>query len=525
MTELRRSTCRFALLCAAAVLVAAAPLAASSHREAPLITEMPKVDATDFYMFRSYEAGREDYVTLIANYLPLQDAYGGPNYFNLDPEAEYVFHVDNTGDGVEDVWFLFDFDTVLKGIELPVGGASVAIPLVQAGVIDNFGVVNRFENYQVFFGRGELGGVDRNLPAEAPAEAPIRDEPEAESAPAHLANAVRLVNPRVGIPRFAKAIDNVGEKTFPDYESYARLFAMDAEIPGCGMGRVFVGQRKDSFRISLGEIFDLINLNPIGPRDGAHDDLCDKNVTTIALEVPIDCLTGDGGPVIGGWTTARVMRNRTLLNDPSFSRPANLSGGWTQVSRLGMPLVNEVVIGLPDKNRFNASRPDGDAALATYVTNPALPELIELLFGAAGVEAPNNFPRTDLVAAFATGIEGLNFLSDGGPHEMLRLNTAIDPTPAGQQNDLGVLGGDTAGFPNGRRPGDDVVDAELRVAMGLLCHAFPGVFCDPADAPSGTLPYTDGVLVNESFFDDSFPYLTTPIPGSPDSAAEAACAE
>jgi hypothetical protein len=131
------------------------------------------------------------------------------------------------------------------------------------------------------------------------------------------------------------------------------------------------------------------------------------------------------------------------------------------------------------------------------------------------VKAPTNFPRKDLVATVATGIQGLNFLSDGQPHEMQRLNTSVAAVPAGQQNNLGVLGGDTAGFPNGRRPGDDVTDIELRVAMGVLCHAFPGVFCNPADAPSGTLPYTDGVLQDASQFDSTFPYLRPPLPGSP----------
>jgi hypothetical protein len=174
-----------------------------------------------------------------------------------------------------------------------------------------------------------------------------------------------------------------------------------------------------------------------------------------------------------------------------------------------MPLVNEVVIGLPDKNRFNASRPDGDARFATYVTNPTLPEVIELLFG---VEAPNNFPRADLVAAFVTGIPGINQLGFG---EMQRLNTSVPPTPKAQQSDLGLFGGDNAGFPNGRRPGDDVVDIELRAAMGAICHAFPGVFCSPADAPAGNLPFTDGALVDASFFDNAFPYLRTPLPGSP----------
>jgi hypothetical protein len=177
-----------------------------------------------------------------------------------------------------------------------------------------------------------------------------------------------------------------------------------------------------------------------------------------------------------------------------------------------MPLVNEVVIGLKDKNLFNRANPTQDSGLATYVTNPALPEILEILFG---TQAPNNFPRTDLVAAFATGVQGLNFLSDGLPHEYQRLNTSIAVTPKAGQNNLGVLGGDNAGFPNGRRPGDDVVDIELRVAMGVLCHAFPGVFCTPADAPAGNLPFTDGALQDASQFDDTFPYLRTPLAGSP----------
>jgi hypothetical protein len=170
---------------------------------------------------------------------------------------------------------------------------------------------------------------------------------------------------------------------------------------------------------------------------------------------------------------------------------------------------------LKDKDLFNAATPEGDAALATYITNPTLPTIIQVLFGSAGVKAPTNFPRRDLVAAFATGVQGLNFLSDGRPHEMQRLNTSIAAVPAAQQNDLGVLGGDNAGFPNGRRPGDDVTDIELRVAMGVLCHAFPGVYCNPSDAPSGTLPYTDQVLQNASQFDSVFPYLKAPLPGSP----------
>jgi len=507
-------------LCALLVL----PAAASSHREAPFVTEHPKVDATDFYMFRSYEPGREDYVTLIANYQPLQDAYGGPNYFSLDEGAEYVIHVDNDGDGVDDVSFIFVFDNRLVGQTIDVNGQQVAIPLVQSGPVTSAAAVNRKELFQVYVKRGEFGGVNRTLPSTANATAnaevayngPAVWGPDGVvKAPAHFTDAQLLVNQRTGGNLFGKPLDNIGGKTFADYAAYASLFVHNTTIPGCGDGKVFVGQRKDPFAVNLGEIFDLINLNPVGPRDGEGDDLADKNVTTLALEVPIDCLT-DGGSTIGAWTAARLPRERTLINNPSFDNQAIEGGGWTQVSRLGMPLVNEVVIGLPDKDLFNASRPDGDAALATYVTNPTLPELLELLFADAGVQAPNNFPRLDLVAAFATGLEGVNFLSDGQPHEMLRLNTAIPTTAAAQQSSLGALEGDNAGFPNGRRPGDDVVDIELRVAMGVLCHAFPGAFgCGPADAPSGLLPFNDGALVDPSMFDNAFPYLTTPIAGSP----------
>ncbi|HYN20944.1 MAG TPA: DUF4331 domain-containing protein [Thermoanaerobaculia bacterium] len=484
-------TLAFALV----LLAMALPAGASSHREAPAITGMPKVDGTDFYMFSSYEAGRNGYVTLLANYIPLQDAYGGPNYFNLDEDARYRIHVDNDGDGVEDVSFQFRCADLLLDIQLPVGGVNVSVPLINVGPIsggpgNRDATLNRQESCTLGVAQGEITtGTQWEFASETGS----------------------------GGRRFGKPVDNIGQKSIADYETYARQFIRTIDIPGCaaGPGRVFIGQRKESFAVNLGEIFDLVNIeNPLGPRDAEPNLLEDKNITTFALEVPAACLTG-GGPVIGGWTTAHLPRTRVLKNDPTFKDPSTQSGDFVQVSRLGMPLVNEVVIGLKDKNLFNAASPEGDAALATYVTNPTLPEILEILFGAAGVQAPNNFPRTDLVAAFATGVQGLNFLSDGQPHEMLRLNTSIAAVPAASQNNLGVLGGDNAGFPNGRRPGDDVVDSELRVAMGVLCHAFPGVFCNPGDAPSGNLPFTDGTLQDASQFDSIFPYLRSPLPGSP----------
>jgi hypothetical protein len=218
----------------------------------------------------------------------------------------------------------------------------------------------------------------------------------------------------------------------------------------------------------------------------------------LVLEVPIICLRASD-PVIGAWTTA--------------SRFDQNSGNFIQVSRLGMPLVNELVIGLKDKDAFNASQPKNDGQFLTYVTNPSFPALVGAIFGGAGVKAPTLFPRTDLIATYLTGIAGVNQPANVQPAEMLRLNTSTPVTLAGFQNRLGVIGGDNAGFPNGRRPGDDIVDVTLRVAMGRLITL--GLFGMPAQAASGGLDFTDGAYVDYSFFDNRFPYLKTPLAGSP----------
>lgn len=467
---------------------------ASSHREAPFITKMPKVDGTDFYMFRSYETGRDGFTTLIANYLPLQDAYGGPNYFDLDDDAVYEIHVDNTGDALEDLTFRFQFEDRLNDIQLPVGPDGnkqmVSVPLKNIGDATVDGNVQLQQTYTVEVIRGDR-----------------RD------------GTVQIAtNATTGTETFEKPLDNIGSKSFTDYASYASQHVFEIAIPGCGTnGRVFVGQRKEAFAVNLGEIFDLVNTNPLGARNAeGPGDLADKNVTSFALEVPTGCLTGtamnsNGQPVIGAWTTASVRQARIINPAPSANgKGATVEGGaFTQVSRLGMPLVNEVVIGLKDKDRFNASEPKDDGQFATYVTHPTLPELLEVLFG---VTAPNNFPRNDLVTAFLTGIPGVNMPEEVTEAEMLRLTPAVAPTPLDNQSDLGVLGGDNAGFPNGRRPYDDTVDIALRVAMGVLA--------DPADAPDGSLAYTDGVQLAADPATlpadyEAFPYLATPIPGSP----------
>ena len=335
-----------------------------------------------------------------------------------------------------------------------------------------------------------------------------------------------VANLTQGGTSFDKPVDNIGQKTISNYIAYANKHIYDVQIPGCtGNGRVFVGQRKDPFVVNLGETFDLVNikypateLNPLA-ESAAMDRLADKNVTSFIVEVPAACLTEGKGTIVGGWTTASVPASRVVSATPAAGLEATTqSGGLVQVSRLGAPLVNEVVIGLKDKNRFNGSEPKDDAQFADYVTNPTLPALLEVLFGSAGVKAPTNFPRTDLVAAFLTGVEGVNKPASVVGSEMLRLNTAIAPTPREAQNRLGVLGGDNAGFPNGRRPVDDVVDIELRVAMGVLCTVGgvnTAVGCKPADAPAGTLHYTDGAYLSSSFFANEFPYLRAPLKGSP----------
>ncbi len=488
-----------ALVAAAIAATWATPPAhASSHREAPFIASQPQVDATDFYMFRSYEPGRDQYVTMIANYLPLQDPYGGPNYFKLDPNAIYEIHISNDGGAAENLTFQFKFANTLDDNKLTVGGKPVSIPLAINGSADvnvpNSPALNVHETYTVDVIRG-----NRRTGAKA--------------------SATNLAN---GGTTFFKPVDYIGTKTISNYFAYANAHVAPIEVPGCGgVGRVFVGQRKDPFVVNLGETFDLVNIKyPATELQqfaefATVDSLADANVTSIILELPIACLTEGKGTIIGGWTTASVPATRTMSATPgSGLEPSSQTGSFVQVSRLGMPLVNEVVIGLKDKNKFNASEPKDDAQFADYVTNPTLPALLELLFGSAGVKAPTNFPRTDLVAAFLTGIDGLNKPATVTASEMLRLNTTIAPMPKGSQNRLGVLGGDNAGFPNGRRPGDDVVDIELRVAMGVLCTLNLGG-CVPANAPAGGLHYTDGAYIYDGFFHDGFPYLFAPLKGSP----------
>lgn len=493
----RTSALALGLLTSATLAAFALPAQASSHREAPFLAGQPKVDGTDLFLFRSYEPNRQDYVTVIADYIPFQDPQGGPNFFQFDQNALYEIHFDVDGDAKEDLTFQFRFKNTSKKTALSIGGKQTLIPLINSGVISgiNPATLNVRETYTIDLVKGERRG----------------------------GNSTRLINATSGGNDFDKPVDNIGDKSFGSatgYETYANQHIYSVSLGSCGNARVFVGQRKEPFFIAVGKIFDLFNLNPLGPEAGGNpNDLERKNISTISMELPIACVTAPGEPVIGAWTTASVRQGRLINPTPgtSINNASKEGGAWAQVSRVGMPLVNEVVIGMDDKDRFNSAKPRDDKQFADYVTNPALPALVESLFPSA--KAPTNFPRTDLVTVFLKGLPTVNQPKNVVASEMMRLNTSIAVTPAASQNPLGVAAGDKAGYPNGRRPGDDVVDLSLRVAMGALCSLTGtsdalGVGCKPSDAPAGALPLTDGVRKSAADFKPGFPYLNTPLPGN-----------
>ncbi len=462
-----------------AVLAAASltPVNAASHREAPLTAQDPVADNTDTYAFVS--PADPSKVTLIANYVPLQDPFGGPNYFFFGDDVLYSINVDNDGDAVPNITYEFRFNTEDEVPGIPVYAAAPITSLDD----DH----NRKQTYSLT----KVEDGVRTVVSEALPVPPV----------------------------------NIGPRTTPDYEALAEAAVQEVD----GMS-VFAGQRDEAFPVDLGSLFDLGGLRPLNPahlipletRDGVNSTL-GKNVHSIAIEVPIDELTEDD-EVIAVWATASRQKVRVFKQN-SGAMPIN-RGRWVQVSRLGNPLVNEVVIPIGLKDTFNSLRPAQDAPtlaglevepFATegdipLVTDPILADLIEILY--PGVETPPDGSRNDLVAIYLTGIDqetadalGVPKTAQAGgvPAEMLRLNTSIKPDPA-TQSDLGVLGGDPQGFPNGRRLGDDVVDISLRAVAGGTPFT-----PDFNVAPNNVLG--DGVSGNDVPFLDSFPYLGTPHAG------------
>jgi hypothetical protein len=446
------------------VLVAGAAVAlgglggasASSHREAPLISQDPVADNTDTYAFVSPD--NPSTVTLIANWIPLEAPAGGPNFYRFGDDVLYAIHVDNDGDAVPEVSYYFRFHTTVKN------GNTFLYNTGPVKSLDdpNLNVVQSYDITEV------RNGVSRTIATGLP------------------------VPPA-----------NIGPRSTPNY---GRLFQQGIRTLPNGI-KAFAGPVDDPFFVDLGSVFDLAGLRPLNPAHKiplpaakGHDGLEDYNVHTIALQIPKALLTNGKDPVIGVWSSTYRRRTRVFTKGG-----ANLQsfGDWVQVSRLGMPLVNEVVIPLAKKDLFNASKPVDDAQFGAFVQDPEPARLIPVLY--PGVTVPPA-PRSDLVAIFLTGIPGLNQPTVVKPSEMIRLNTSIPPTPPALQNRLGLLAGQKDGFPNGRRLGDDVVDIELQALAG-------GTPFTPAfnHAPNNAL--TDGVDHNDEAFSSHFPYLAQPHQG------------
>lgn len=467
---------------------------ASSHREAPLIVADPLADNTDTYAFRSTETGRSGFVTLIANWIPFEEPSGGPHFYKFDDTVLYEIHIDNTGDGVADITYQFRFDTRFKNGDSILGMAAPN---------------------QALAGTGGIEPLITSL-----------NDPDYNEPQTYTVTRVDRYTGRHGVV-IARGLltppNNIGERTTPNYE---QTLARPAVFSLPNSGKVFAGQRDEGFYIDVGGVFDTLKLKSIGATGGV-DSTAGFNVNTIALEVRIQDLTRTGtiptsptasNAVIGVWATSSRQKLRVLRTDfrdnDDDDDDSIMAGPFKQVSRLGSPLVNEVIIPLRFKDRFNASKPANDSQFAQFVQDPQLAQLLSAVFG-IGVPLA---PRNDLVAIFATGIPvnpitGPNyttFLSDGRPHEMIRLNVGIPPSASPSR--LGLLGGDVAGYPNGRRVFDDVVDISLRAVAG-------GTPFTPATnvAPNNTLG--DGVANNDVPFLTRFPYLGTPQSGNSTSGA------
>ena len=358
-------------------------------------------------MFNSYEAGRTGYVTLIANYQPFENPQGGPNYYTMDPNALYEISIDNTGSGKEALTFQFRFTTVdCRPRRSRRERKSIPVPL------SNIGRGHRQQHERPEC-RGDL----------------YRHAGDAVTAAA--ARRIRRGRNHRSRKTFTKPLDNIGAKSIANYAAYAGSVHPqhhDSRLQHC-RARCSSASARIRFVVNLGETFDLVNIKypveelaPAGmnARNLAPNSLAGYNVTSIALEIPSSCLTAGSDPVIGAWTTASMRQSAVINPQPQSAKsvserrapsphppaPSVEGGAWTQVSRLGMPLVNELVIGLPDKDRFNASAPKDDAQFADYVTNPSLPVLLQALFGSAGCSHPMSTRARDLVGGLPHGYQG-----------------------------------------------------------------------------------------------------------------------
>jgi hypothetical protein len=433
-----------------AALTASSALA-SSHSEAPGTSKDRLADDTDLYAWVSGDA--RDKVTIVGNWVPLLEPNGGPNFYGFDEDVYYWINVDNVGDAQDHIRYLFRFRTER---------ANPNTFLYNVGVVTS------------------LGDPDLNV--------------------RQFCTVTRYVNgvPTVLATDVQVAPNFVGPVSMPNYESLWR--SAIRELPDGT--RIFIGPRDDPFFVDLAAIFDLLTIRKVpGNKGKGVDGLGGFDCLTIAIQIPMTHLTKDGASpnagnsVIGIYDSAERPALRTLNGDGTVS----VSGSLIQVSRLGNPLVNEVVIPLKDKDKFNATKPTGDGAFLPYVVAPELGGLLTALYGIPTPPAPRN----DLVAVFLTGIPGLNQPAGPGqvPCEMLRLNMGVAPSE--HPSRFGILGSDLSGFPNGRRLSDDVVDIAERVVAGAT--PFTAAF---NVAPNNQLG--DGVDANDRPFLPYFPYVAPP---------------
>jgi hypothetical protein len=498
---------------------------ASSHREAPLISADPLADNTDVYAFVSPD--RPNSVTILANYIPLEEPAGGPNFFRFDDSVLYQMRIDNDGDARVDIVIEYRFRTVI-------GNGDT---ILYNGDFDNNGegTINN------------LSDPDFNVKQFMDVQARIRQGTSFTT----FVLGTNLPTPPV----------NIGPRSTPNYETNLAEPAISTVPTGAGEVKLFAGQRDEGFYIDLGSIFDLAGLRPFNsahaaplPTSNGVDATAGYNVHTIGIQIPTSLITASGttptGPtdpnaIIGIYATASRPSTRVLNTNGTATQTGTCANGQglpgadpscVQVSRLANPLFNELFIPMGtsptvsenDKDLYNAQLPATDINRIDFIrgtaARPVEPvKLINQLYPPVA-DAPTS-GRNDLVRVYLTGVPGAtrppvqNDPADPGagpgavPSDLMRLNVAVPPTAFGSQNRLGVIGGDLAGYPNGRRPGDDTVDITLRVAAGVL---LPGNACAGGTVNCNTAPNNqlgDGVQQNDRPFRTSFPYLASPWSG------------
>jgi hypothetical protein len=439
-------------------LFALAPLTggASSHREAPLVSADPQIDTTDVWAFVSED--RPSTVTILASWIPFQEPAGGPNFYSWADGVRYSVNVDNDHDARADLVYQWVFTSHYRNPNTFLYNSG---PVTSLSDTD----LNFFQTY-------DLTRVDKDN-----------------------GNKSVLVNDAMAVP------SNVGAASMPGYN--ANLFDQGTVDFGPAPSHTWAGQSDDAFFLDL-RVFDLLygaDLSEVG-----DDTLAGFNVSTLALQVPKDDLAlgrnATENPIVGIWSTT----SRRSIQIQNGDGSTDDRGKFVQVSRLGMPLVNEVVIPVGLKDYFNGSKPKADGAALPLVQDPELPHLLNLVYG---LDIPDSDPdtagiqRADLISVFLTGVEGLNQPAGGTPSEMLRLNMSIAPCST-TCSPFGVLGGDTAGFPNGRRLRDDIIDISLRVVLGVLLP----------DHQAIAETIGDGVDANDVAFNSEFPYVAYPVSGS-----------